>query len=252
MSQTDRPDLPMQAHTLGSRDQDYYFETITFKVEDTIFNVPRYHFERSSEIFATMFTLPAGDGVQTEGQSDENPIVLEGVSSVCFRALLKVLYPLDVQQVWKNALGLTKDDWISVLKLSTQWRFLAVRNLAIQRLDDHDDIEIVERILLARQYDVAGWLRKGYTALAERTQGITSEEAKRIGWETAFLLSQVRENAKTRCSYCGRNTHIRNNMNLEAGFGEEFRQAELASAEFDEVPSVPPSRSGSLTPETQY
>jgi hypothetical protein len=41
-----------------------------------------------------MFTLPAGHGAQTEGRSDENPIVLEGVSSVDFQALLKVLHPL--------------------------------------------------------------------------------------------------------------------------------------------------------------
>ncbi|KAF7370268.1 hypothetical protein MSAN_00658000 [Mycena sanguinolenta] len=252
MSKTDHPDSPEQAHTLGSRDQDYYLKTITFKVEDTIFNVPRYHFERMSEIFATMLTLPAGDGIPTEGQSDENPIVLEGVSGVDFRSLLKVLYPLDVLQVWNNASRLTKDDWISVLKLSTQWRFLAVRDLAIQRLDNHGDIEIIERILLARQYDIADWLRKGYTALAERTQGITSEEAKRIGWETAFLLCQVRENAcQMRCSYCGRNSyHSRHNTNVEGSFGEEFRQAELASAAYDAAPSVPPSPSGSLTPDS--
>jgi hypothetical protein len=41
-----------------------------------------------------MFTLPAGDGVQAEGQNDEQPVVLEGVRSDDFQQLLKVLYPL--------------------------------------------------------------------------------------------------------------------------------------------------------------
>jgi hypothetical protein len=64
------------------------------QVEDNIFNVPRYHFERSSEIFAGMLALPADDSVNVEGRTDENPVVLEGISSADFRALLKALYPL--------------------------------------------------------------------------------------------------------------------------------------------------------------
>lgn len=103
--------LPSKAH-IGLRHQNYYMETITFKVglphiiqghgrfspktqvEDYIFKVPRCHFERKSEIFRTTFTLPTGDGVHAEGQTDENPVVLEGIRSLDFQALLKVLYPL--------------------------------------------------------------------------------------------------------------------------------------------------------------
>jgi hypothetical protein len=103
------PDSASQTDT-GPRDQKYYLESITFKVrltpkardyphsalqvEERIFKVPRYHFEHSSEIFATTFTLPAVDEVHTEGQSDENPFILEGISCVDFQRLLKVLYPL--------------------------------------------------------------------------------------------------------------------------------------------------------------
>jgi hypothetical protein len=63
-------------------------------VEERIFKVPRHHFNRNSEIFSTTFTLPAGDGIHAEGESDENPVVLEGISSIDFKSLLKVLYPL--------------------------------------------------------------------------------------------------------------------------------------------------------------
>ncbi|KAJ7738096.1 hypothetical protein B0H14DRAFT_2407998, partial [Mycena olivaceomarginata] len=202
------------------------------QVEDCLFNVPRYHFERSSEVFATMFTLPTGDGVHVEGQNDENPVVLEGIHSDDFQKLLEVLYPLDVREVGsKNQM--TKDEWISVLKLSTQWRFLDLRHLAIERLSETRlNIEIVERILLARQYDIADWLRIGYQDLAGLHRSISREEAEKIGWETAFLLGQVREKTfQVDRRRIGR-------PDVEGTFGEEFRQAELACALFGVFPSL--------------
>ncbi|KAF8216987.1 hypothetical protein K438DRAFT_2007695 [Mycena galopus ATCC 62051] len=215
----------VQAHN-GSRDQSYYFNNITLKVEDSIFNVPRYHFERTSEIFASMFTLPTVHGVHAEGQCDEKPVVLEGISSKDFQQLLKVLYPLDMPHILTVSGGMhnwmTKDEWIAVLKLSTQWRFLEARNLALQQLHRRTDIQGVERILLARQYDVAPWLRLGYRDLAKRADLISREEAEKIGWETAFLLSQVREKA-------WKNGEDFDSA-LESTFGEEFRQAELDNA----------------------
>ncbi|KAF8216986.1 hypothetical protein K438DRAFT_1798115 [Mycena galopus ATCC 62051] len=217
-----------------SRDEDYYFSTIIFKVEDRIFNVPRYHFERTSEVFAAMFTLPPGDGVETEGKSDENAVVLEGISSGDFRALLKVLYPLHVRQPMLNAAQwMTKDEWISVLKLSTQWRFLDARDLAIKHLSDQPDIAIVDRILLARQYDVAAWLRKGYTDLAQRPRGISTEEAKKIGWEAAFRICEARDQAlQKQYAYRFNFAGTFQSINVEDLFEEDFKQVELASAAF--------------------
>ncbi|KAJ6456078.1 hypothetical protein C8R45DRAFT_1034843 [Mycena sanguinolenta] len=182
---------PRPQEYTGPRDQKYYLESITFKIEDRVFKVPRYHFEHSSEIFATTFTLPVADNADTEGQSDENPVILEGISSVDFRALLTVLYPLDIPQI----LSMPKDEWISVLKLSTQWYFLDARDLAIKQLDERPDIGSVERILLGRQYDVATWLRMGYNDLAKREEGISLEDAAKIGWETTVRLYQTREAA---------------------------------------------------------
>ncbi|KAJ7250471.1 hypothetical protein B0H12DRAFT_997061, partial [Mycena haematopus] len=165
-------------------------------VEDCIFNVPRYHFEHTSGIFASMLTLPPGDSVQVEGQSEQNPIVLEGISKVDFRALLKVLYPLNVlQSILNTEKWMTKDEWISILKLSTQWRFLEARDLAIKQLDRPDfKFEPVELVMLGQQYDVA-WLKKGYAGLVLRQVCISPKEAKQIGWETAYRISAARETA---------------------------------------------------------
>ncbi|KAJ7509740.1 hypothetical protein B0H11DRAFT_1659872, partial [Mycena galericulata] len=160
------------------------------QVEDRIFKVPRYHFERNSEIFATTFTLPAADNIHAEGNSDENPFVLEGISSIDFQRLLKILYPLDIPQV----LSMPKDDWISVLKLSTLWYFLEARDLAIQQLTNQVT-DSVERILLARKYEVSAWLRIGYTDLARREEGISLVDAEKIGWKTTVQLYHSREAA---------------------------------------------------------
>jgi len=179
-----------------------------------------------------MLTLPAGDGVEAEGQSRENPIVLEGVSSVDFQSLLKVLYPLDLPQILSNSRAwMSKDEWISVLKLSTQWRFLEARNLAIQQLDNGNDIRSVDRILLARQYDVPNWLRIGYTGLAQQHQSISREDAEKIGWETAFQLCRAREMSMVKS--CGGAYYLGYSGDYIGDiFREEFMQVELASATF--------------------
>ncbi|KAJ7464530.1 hypothetical protein FB451DRAFT_1263750 [Mycena latifolia] len=214
----------------------YYLESVTFKVEDRIFKVPRYHFERNSEIFATTFTLPSPTvgtaDAHAEGHSDANPFVLEGISSVDFHRLLKVLYPLDIPQI----LSMPKEEWISVLKLSTLWRFLDARDLAIQQLTERGGLGSVERILLARQYDVAPWLRLGYTELARREEGISLEDAEKIGWETTVRLYHTREAAiKSYASGSyryGSQSHFQF-ADVEGAFQEEFRRADLASAAYN-------------------
>jgi len=228
------PEPASQTHT-GPRDQNYYLESITFKVEDRIFKVPRYHFEHSSEVFATTFTLPPGDGVDAEGHSDENPVVLEGISSVDFQRLLKVLYPPDMRsQILSvtKAGWMSKEEWISVLKLSTQWYFLDTRDLVINQLDKLTDMGNVERILLARQYDVPAWLRMAYRNLVLRHEGISLGDAEKIGWETAFRLYQVREMALKSSKKAFSNALPYAVQYIESVFGEEFRQAELASAAY--------------------
>jgi hypothetical protein len=44
-----------------------------------------------SSVFASMFSLPQSQN--TEGQTDEKPIVLEGENPEQFEALMRILYP---------------------------------------------------------------------------------------------------------------------------------------------------------------
>jgi hypothetical protein len=60
-------------------------------VEDTLFKLPRYLFEESSDVFRDMFQLPAPEGIPPDGSSDEQPLVLEGIRKADFRLLLEAL-----------------------------------------------------------------------------------------------------------------------------------------------------------------
>ncbi|KAJ7154433.1 hypothetical protein C8R43DRAFT_1001276 [Mycena crocata] len=185
-----------------ARNGKYYFETVIFQVEECLFKVPRYHFERSSEIFATMFSLPTS--AESEGLTDQNPIKLEGISSVDFERLLEVLYPLEV-----TLPTMSKDCWISILRLATLWRFLAVRELAISKLDSQVR-NTLEGIMLARKYHVAQWLRSGIAALVQATHpAMALVDIQMIGWETATQIYRIREEKTSGgteyedCATCG-------------------------------------------------
>ena len=60
-------------------------------MKDSLFRVPREPLEEESIAFADMFLLPQGEQVIVEGQSDENPIVLQGIEKDDFESLLKAL-----------------------------------------------------------------------------------------------------------------------------------------------------------------
>ena len=69
-------------------------------MQDILYRVHQYFFERDSEIFASMFTLPGPDNPRSEhkqdGSCDDQPIVLPGQESADFDAFLSILYPLCV------------------------------------------------------------------------------------------------------------------------------------------------------------
>ncbi|KAJ7625579.1 hypothetical protein FB45DRAFT_750865 [Roridomyces roridus] len=150
----------------------------TIQVEDEIYKVPRYHFEKGSEIHADAFKLPP---TQTaEGQSDESPVKLDGIKSVDFERLLAALYPLN----FNVTISMPKEHWISVLKLSTMWYMREARELAIEHLDGYVR-NTAEGIVLARMYHVAQWLRSGYQALARSPYlSLSPADTHLLGWET--------------------------------------------------------------------
>ncbi|KAJ7656458.1 hypothetical protein DFH06DRAFT_1091358, partial [Mycena polygramma] len=219
-------------------DDTYYLESITFHVEDRLFKVPRLLFERNSEIFADALKLPRGTD-DVEGTSDQNPFRLEGISIADLDDFSRSC-TLSVCNA-NATLKMPKDHWISVLKLSTLWRFRDARALAIDNLTSSVAKTPVEAITLARQYQVASWLRTGYTALSQSR--LTSYDIETIGDKTALKIYQVREEcALNKLARAGQNQHGYNNQpdpaqyfaataqEVEVAFADEFRRADADSA----------------------
>ncbi|KAF8802633.1 hypothetical protein BYT27DRAFT_7215282 [Phlegmacium glaucopus] len=167
-----------------TKDETYFMQVVVFQVEDILFQVPRYQFEKNSEIFASTFLLPSGDRVP-EGSSEAAPFRLEGVSATDFRNFLAALYPLSYSP------ELSMDHWASILKLSTMWRFLDLRQDAITKLLSLPMTP--QTIVLGHSYSSVELFTAGCTALASRSTSLSDEEAKELGHEMAFWLCILRE-----------------------------------------------------------
>ncbi|KAH6907066.1 hypothetical protein BKA70DRAFT_1563408 [Coprinopsis sp. MPI-PUGE-AT-0042] len=162
-----------------------------FQVEGVVFQLPKYRFVEDSEVFMEMVTTSEGAGV----------IELD-VSLGDFESFLKAFLPR-TSAIYDPEPILTKDEWISVLKLSSKWLFNDLRKLAICYLSfpwmcPKDPIE---RICLAKEYRVYAWLIQGYEQVIERLlttdnpdgspMTLNAQDGKRIGMEVALELSGI-------------------------------------------------------------
>ncbi|CAA7263125.1 unnamed protein product [Cyclocybe aegerita] len=165
------------------------------QVEDKLFCVPRCEFVKSSEVFADMFLLPSGPASAVEGRDREHPIVLEGYKKGEFACLLKVMYPTAESLISGTNLDLSleKEEWVSVLKLSTIWNMKRIRTYAIHRLSTQVTFLPMEKILLARAHKVAAWLNEGVTSLVNDVPSPELEDIATLGWETAARILWIRD-----------------------------------------------------------
>ncbi|KAI6037102.1 hypothetical protein BKA83DRAFT_4171815 [Pisolithus microcarpus] len=172
------------------RRSDFYISTVTFLVEDSLFKVPREPFEKESEVFRGMFSLPQGSSGVVEGLSDENPIRIDGTSKDDFEQLLKALLHRKYDSQPNLPRGI--EQWTSVLKLSTAWNFESLRQASINALME-SGIGAVDRVVLSQQYHIENWLLPALNELARRQEPVSLEEAKRMGIDIALQLASVRE-----------------------------------------------------------
>ncbi|KAI6015181.1 hypothetical protein F5J12DRAFT_816462 [Pisolithus orientalis] len=192
-----------------SKHLEFYIHTVTFlvrvtllpaatsslaltQVEDCLFRVPREPLEAESTVFRDMFLLPQGDSETVEGQSDTSPVILHGVSKKEFESLLRAL--LNRQHGKQKGSRLGKTQWISVLKLSTMWEFNELRDAAIQHLDSPSQpLDPVNKLVLASKYQIKKWQLPALLEFAKRSELISVEEGRLIGFENALKLAAVRE-----------------------------------------------------------
>ncbi|KAI0652508.1 hypothetical protein C8Q79DRAFT_1005697 [Trametes meyenii] len=160
--------------------------TTVLLAERTLFKVHEYFLKRHSIVFASMFTLRPGD-TPLEGQSDDLPILLPDVSAVDFARFLFLFYPRNIVTGDLTTL----DEWTSVLRIAHRYEFEAYVKLAVERIDKL--ASPVERILLARRYDIPAWLEQAYFALCVREASLTLDEGTHLGMEDVILISDLRQ-----------------------------------------------------------
>jgi len=116
--------------------------------------------------------------------------------------------------IWESQLQAAEEVWTSVLKLSTMWSCLEMRELAIKRID----ATIVSRwapaklVLFGRRYFVDSWVRIGYRIFVIRNGAISDEEANEIGPLQCLRLMRLRESMPRDSSF-----------NVDAGIQAAFR-----------------------------
>ncbi|KDQ28314.1 hypothetical protein PLEOSDRAFT_1104979 [Pleurotus ostreatus PC15] len=169
-----------------------------FQVENVLFRIPTGYLKQHSAIFNDMFSLETQPGAGAEGQSDETPIRLDGVSKVDFERFLEVILTAKYTQVEpRKSFGTSH--WLSVLKLANLWGFAYLRQTAITKLSSSSSEALrpvftaTEHVDYGRSYKVEQWVKQGYAELVSRREKINKAEAACIGWEAVLKLCHLRE-----------------------------------------------------------
>ncbi|KAF5352070.1 hypothetical protein D9758_009440 [Tetrapyrgos nigripes] len=221
-----------QASASPVKHEQYFWDTVTFQVEQVLFKIPRYQLETSSEYFRSMFS---GLSAVQLANIDRNPVKLEGITVVEFEPFLEVICPISP---WEERTKST-EEWISILKLSTMWRFVHVRRLAIDILVGYHHIDACLKVSLGWEYSVPRWLRMGVYELAFREKTLSQRESQIIGYPLALHVSRVREQAEKNngvLEFCSSTPAAQ--AEVETEFKSEFLQAEQNSATFDDPPTL--------------
>lgn len=112
------------------------------------------------------------------------------------------------ETTWGNKFKspVSKDEWISALKISTSWHCSSVRNIAIDKLErpfafvfpSSSHLEPMEKIVLGRKYYISGWVQAGYTELVKHGD-LTEVEMEELGTvASSKLLKIMLDNTKKR------------------------------------------------------
>ncbi|KAF9007531.1 hypothetical protein BDQ17DRAFT_1324102 [Cyathus striatus] len=171
------------------RNQAYYLETVIFKVDDELFHLPSHIFINNSQLFGTTFSLEPGPGVQPDGQCDEQPFELAGVTKEDFELFLKVIYPLKFPADYSD---FTQSSWLKVINIATMWDFLSIREFAIKQIP-LESIASIDKIIFGEQYGVIEWFYRGMLEILGRKSVLEVEEAEKIPLSMVLRIQKARE-----------------------------------------------------------
>ncbi|KAJ3727799.1 hypothetical protein C8R42DRAFT_572675, partial [Lentinula raphanica] len=127
----------------------------------------------------------------TDGLTKENPIILNGISRDDFRQLLRVLcFPRNFKS---EPEVLSFPQWEAVLRLSKKWGMNEVKTHAISTVEKLPNVDPVDKIVLARTYDIHSWLAPAFNDILQRSRSLTEGDVEKLGVPTAVRLMGLRD-----------------------------------------------------------
>ncbi|KAJ3773307.1 hypothetical protein FB446DRAFT_641968, partial [Lentinula raphanica] len=127
----------------------------------------------------------------TDGLTRENPIILNGISRNDFRQLLRVLcFPRNFKS---EPEVLSFPQWEAVLRLSKKWGMNEVKTHAISTVAKLPNVDPVDKIVLARTYDIHSWLAPAFNDILQRSRSLTEGDVEKLGVPTAVRLMGLRD-----------------------------------------------------------
>jgi hypothetical protein len=88
--------------------------------------------------------------------------------------------------------SLTLEEWTSVLHLSTMWQFQKIRAIAINAMGSVS-MDLVDKIVIARKFDVSTWLVPALNQLVQREKSIDFLEGNRLGMGWVLKVAELRD-----------------------------------------------------------
>lgn len=87
----------------------------------------------------------------------------------------------------------TSQQWIQLLKVSCNIGLGKVKNLAIAKIDERNDVSAVERYSLGTQYQVPAWKEKGFKELCMRSpeDRFSKEEGRLLGVDAVLEIQEI-------------------------------------------------------------
>lgn len=162
----------------------FYWANAIILVGTQLFKVPIRDFEEST--FWKELDLGGG-----KGSSDDDPIVLKGISSAEFESLLRVIH-----MQYSDSGNLDLKMLISALKLSTNWQLIDARNKTIHQLHPMISTNFAMLVDLGTTYCVLPWLQLGLYKLVERGTRITDAEAMYFRRDSILKVWEAQERVR--------------------------------------------------------
>ncbi|KAG8912375.1 hypothetical protein FRC01_005131, partial [Tulasnella sp. 417] len=160
---------------------------LVFLVEDTLFHLPLRRLNQS-QYFRDMME-EKNTGLEGEGNSDEKPIFLSGISAFEMASFLDAT---DASFLDGDP-GLTFHQWAAGLHLATMWGFDDIRTNIIAKMDETiSKIDPLDRIDASLKCRVEKWLHPAYKVLCTRDNGLSNDDAGRLGLDKSAAIWRIR------------------------------------------------------------